>query len=253
MPQQLNGQVAVVTGGASGIGRATVELFLREGAEVLAVDSDEIALKKLAEGNKEKGLTTLRANVEDEGAAKAAIGDLIRKSGRIDILVAAAGYSPGLKVLETTLDDWRKTFTVNGEGTFLWLRECLAEMVKRKKGSIITISSQRARAGGRTSCAYVSSKGAILSLTMSVALDYAEYGIRCNAILPGAIETQMSQASLQRSPDPAAARARALARHPMGRFGQPDEVAHAALYLASDASSFVTGIELPIDGGWLAG
>jgi NAD(P)-dependent dehydrogenase (short-subunit alcohol dehydrogenase family) len=138
-------------------------------------------------------------------------------------------------------------------GTFIWIRECLRPMTAQGRGSIVTIASQLARAGGRGNAAYVTSKGAVVALTKSVALDYVDRGVRCNAILPGATDTPLLRRSFGRQPDPDAARARSLARHPMGRFGDVRDIASAALYLASDESAFVTGIELPVDGGWLAG
>lgn len=125
-------------------------------------------------------------------------------------------------------------------------------MVHAGKGSIITVASQLALAGGRRSAAYIASKGAILSLTRSVALDYAADGIRANVLVPGAIETPFLERGFARAENRDAARAESQARHPMGRFGSPDEVARAALFLASDDSSFTTGAELRVDGGWLA-
>jgi NAD(P)-dependent dehydrogenase (short-subunit alcohol dehydrogenase family) len=125
-------------------------------------------------------------------------------------------------------------------------------MIARGKGAIITVASQLALAGGRRSAAYVASKGAVLSLTRSVALDYAEQGIRANTLVPGAIETPFLERGLSRANSPDAARAASKARHAMGRFGSPEEVARAALFLASDESSFTTGAELRVDGGWLA-
>jgi 2-keto-3-deoxy-L-fuconate dehydrogenase len=126
-------------------------------------------------------------------------------------------------------------------------------MLRSGHGSIVTVASQLALAGGRGNAVYVASKGAVVSLTRAVALDHAEDGIRANALLPGAIDTPMLRASLERQSQPAAARERSLARHPMRRFGHPEEVARAALFLASDDSSFTTGALIPVDGGWLAG
>jgi 2-keto-3-deoxy-L-fuconate dehydrogenase len=120
-------------------------------------------------------------------------------------------------------------------------------------GSIVTVASQLARAGGRNNVAYITSKGAVLSLTRTMALDFAPDGIRVNALLPGAIETPMLARSFARSPTPEATREASRSRHPLGRFGRAEEVAEAALYLASDAAAFTTGVELPVDGGWLAG
>ena len=142
-------------------------------------------------------------------------------------------------------------------GTWLWLRAVLPTMQAQASGSIVTISSQLARAGGRNNVAYIAAKAAILGLTRTTALDYVDGGIRVNAVLPGAIETPdarpLLRARRRRDPAATAAARRERARHPMRRFGQAEEVAEAALYLASDASAFTTGIELPVDGGWLAG
>jgi NAD(P)-dependent dehydrogenase (short-subunit alcohol dehydrogenase family) len=125
-------------------------------------------------------------------------------------------------------------------------------MTAQGHGAIVTIASQLARAGGRSNAAYVASKGAVLALTRAVALDYADKGIRCNTVLPGATETPMLNRSFSRAPDPDAARDQSRTRHAMGRFGKPEEIATAIVYLASGDASFVTGTELPVDGGWLA-
>jgi NAD(P)-dependent dehydrogenase (short-subunit alcohol dehydrogenase family) len=125
-------------------------------------------------------------------------------------------------------------------------------MTAQHSGAIVTIASQLARAGGRANASYITSKGAVVALTRAVALDYVDQGIRCNTVLPGATDTPLLQRSFARQPDPDAARERSRTRHAMGRFGKPEEIAAAILYLASDESSFVTGVELPVDGGWLA-
>jgi 2-keto-3-deoxy-L-fuconate dehydrogenase len=238
---RLAGKTAIVTGAASGIGQAVAALFLAEGASVLGVD-------RTAEGIP-SGCEICVADVTDEAAANGAVARL----GRVDALVTAAGISRGKPAAETTLDDFQAVLAVNVTGTFLWVRACLGPMVAQGSGSIVTIASQLARAGGRSNAAYVTSKGAVLALTRSVAVDYATDGIRCNAVLPGAIDTPMLARSMARHADPEAARARSRARHPMQRFGRAEEVAQSVLHLASDASGFVTGIELPVDGGWLAG
>lgn len=251
---RLQDRAVIVTGGGSGIGRATVELFLAEGARVAVVDLNRVDTSQLADKVQAGRLLTFQHDVADEGAAVDVTQTIVREWGRLDGLVTAAGYSPGKKLHETTLDEWNRTQAVNAGGTYLWVRESLKAMMAKPQpgGSIVTIASQRARAGGRVSAAYVSAKGAILSLTKSVALDYADMGIRCNAVLPGAIETPMLRQALARRADPESGEIQLRARHPLGRFGLPGEVAEAALYLISDASSFVTGIELPVDGGWLA-
>jgi len=249
---RLRGKHAVVTGGASGIGLATARRFIAEGATVTAVDLAEPAQEAVPADERER-LQTITCNVSDADAVRRAMDAIVSAHGGADILVTAAGTSVGRKAHETTLDMWRMVMDVNVNGTFLWVRACLPVMRARGRGSIITIASQRALAGGTESASYVSSKGAVLSLTRSLAVDYAAEGIRANAILPGAIDTPMLRSSFERVAEPAAARARSLARHPMGRFGTPDEVAGAAAFLASDDASFVTGIFMPVDGGWLAG
>ena len=237
---RMKGKTAIVTGAASGIGRATAALLLAEGAAVLAVDVQPGA---------PDGCQTLLADVTDEAAAAAAVAGL----GAVDVLVTAAGISRGKPAGETSLADWTAVMATNVTGTFVWIHACLGPMVRAGRGSIVTIASQLARAGGRNNAAYVASKGAVVALTKAVALDYATAGLRCNAVLPGAIDTPLLARSMARAADPAAARAASLGRHPMGRFGFPEEVARSVLYLASDDSGFVTGIELPVDGGWLAG
>ena len=238
---RLQGKQAIVTGAGSGIGQAVAALFLREGATVLGVDRDVAGVPE--------GCARLVADVTDEAAAEAAVAGL----PGVDVLVTAAGISLGKPAAETQWDGFQSVLAVNVGGTFLWIRACLRPMLAQKRGSIVTIASQLARAGGRNNAAYVASKGAVTALTRSVALDYATVGIRCNTVLPGAIRTPMLDRSFARAADPAATEAASLARHPMARFGQAEEVANSVLHLASDESSFVTGIELPVDGGWLAG
>ncbi len=237
---RMKGKTAIVTGAASGIGCATAALLLAEGAAVLAVDVQPGA---------PEGCQTLLADVTDAAAAEGAVASL----GRVDVLVTAAGISRGKPAGETAMADWEAVMAVNVTGTFVWIRACLRPMLAAGQGSIVTVASQLARAGGRNNAAYVTSKGAVVALTKAVALDYATAGIRCNAVLPGAIDTPLLARSMARASDPAAARAASLARHPMARWGRAEEVAQSVLHLASDASGFVTGIELPVDGGWLAG
>jgi NAD(P)-dependent dehydrogenase (short-subunit alcohol dehydrogenase family) len=238
---RLEGKVAIVTGAASGIGQATAALFLLEGAVVLGVDQSAAGIPA--------GCQICLADVSDEDAANAAVAGL----GRVDVLVTGAGISVGKPAGETSLADFQRVMAVNVLGTFLWVRACLPPMVAQGRGSIVTIASQLARAGGRGNAAYVASKGAVAAFTRAIAVDYATDGVRCNAVLPGAIDTPMLARSMARAADPEAARARSRARHPMQRFGRAEEVAQSILHLASDESGFVTGIELPVDGGWLAG
>jgi NAD(P)-dependent dehydrogenase (short-subunit alcohol dehydrogenase family) len=251
---RLRDKAAIVTGAASGIGRATALLFAAEGARLLLVDRDEAALAALEREIDNAGGRHHCApgDVVDEAFARASVDRAAASFGRVDVLMTAAGISLGKPAHETPLQSWNEVMSVNVTGTFLWIREALRPMMRQRSGAIVTVASQLARAGGRNNAAYVASKGAVAALTREVAVDYAPWGIRCNALLPGATETPMLQRSFGRAADPAATRERSRLRHAMERFGRPQEIAQAALYLASDEASFTTGIELPVDGGWLA-
>lgn len=246
----LSGRHAIVTGAASGIGLAIVQRFLAAGASVSAVD---LWMGVERDQNPAEGSDIRACDVSDAQSVEQTCREIEGKFGRIDILVTAAGISVGLTAEETPLDLWKKVMETNATGTFLFIKNVLPAMRRSGRGSIVTISSQRAVAGGTASTSYLASKGAVLSLTRNVAVDYATSGIRANALLPGAIETPLLESSFARTEDPKSARARSIARHPMGRFGRPEEVAAAALFLASDEASFITGAFLPVDGGWLAG
>lgn len=252
---RLAGKVAVITGGGSGIGRATALLFAREGARLCLVDRDGPAAEGVAAELIAAGAEAM-VRVGDVGAPGQADTDaaaVLARWGRVDVLMTAAGFSCGGTVVTTAPDDWDAVLRANLGGTWLWARAVVPAMQVAGGGSIITVASQLARAGGRGNSAYIAAKAAILGLTRTMALDFAEDGIRVNAILPGAVETPLLARGLARGGDPAATREASRQRHPMKRFGQPEEVAEAALYLASDASSFTTGTELVVDGGWLAG
>ena len=249
----LDGMSCIVTGGASGIGEAIVERFLAEGAHVTAVDRDSERLRQLADGASATGrLSTANGSVDDPAFAARTIAELCGTGRSPDCLVTAAAISIGGAAADTTEAAWDEVFSVNVKGTFIWCKAVLPHFVDRKKGSIITLASQLALSGGRGNASYVAAKGAIVSLTRSIALDYAEEGIRANALVPGAIDTPMLRRAFARNPDPAGAESRSLARHPLGRFGTAAEVAAAAVFLASSESSFTTGALLPVDGGWLA-
>jgi 2-keto-3-deoxy-L-fuconate dehydrogenase len=251
---RLEQQVAVVTGGGSGIGRATALRFAEEGASVAIVDrhladAEETAAQVRGTGGQ---AMAFGADVGEPGTADANAAAVLAAWGRIDVLVCAAGISIGGTVLTTSPEDWDGVFRTNVNGTWLWARAVIPSMQREGQGSIITFASQLALAGGRGNSAYIASKGAIMSLTRTMALDFAADGIRVNAIAPGAIETPLLARSFNRNPDPEAAREKSRARHAMGRFGRPEDLAEAALHLASSASAFTTGTTMVVDGGWLA-
>jgi len=251
---RLEGKVAVVTGGGSGIGRAAALLFAREGARLCLADQDGEAADAAAATRAAGGKAMVRVgDVGEAGRAEADAAAVLSAFGRIDVLLTAAGFSSGGTALTIRPEDWDAVLRVNLWGTWLWARAVLPAMQAAAGGSIVTVASQLARAGGRNNAAYIAAKGAVLSLTKTMALDFAADGIRVNAILPGAIETPLLARSFARSATPEATREASRQRHPMGRFGRAEEVAQAALYLASDAASFTTGTELVVDGGWLAG
>lgn len=253
---RLAGKVALITGGGSGIGQMSARFFAAQGAAaVIAVDRDEAGLEATASLVTEAGAETMSvtADVTDTELPTATVGEVIERFGRLDVVMTAAGLSVGQTVLKTSPDDWDMVFAVNVKGTFLWMQAGIPPMLEQGAGSVITVASQLAINGGRGNAAYIASKGAIVALTRTTANDYADKGVRVNSLLPGATETPLLGRSFGRLADPDAARARSVARHPMGRFGRPEEIAHAAVYLASDESSFTTGTEIRVDGGWIAG
>jgi 2-keto-3-deoxy-L-fuconate dehydrogenase len=251
---RLQDKVAIITGGGSGIGAATARLFAQEGARVAIVDRDAAGGDATVTSITATGGESM-ALVSDVGDPEASLRDAARvleRWGRIDILVTAAGFSCGGTVTTTDPADWDAVMRANVGGTWLWSRAVIPAMQKGGGGAIVTFASQLARAGGRASSAYIAAKGAILSLTTTMALDYVDDHIRVNAIMPGAIETPMLKTGFGRRDDPEAAREASRQRHAMKRFGRPEEIAEAALFLASPAASLITGTALAVDGGWLA-
>jgi NAD(P)-dependent dehydrogenase (short-subunit alcohol dehydrogenase family) len=251
---RLKDRVAIVTGAGSGIGRASALLFAREGAFVALVDRDEPGMQETLDAVRHIKCdgSIHQGDVGEIEFAKTAVEGVVSRHGRIDVLMTAAGWSCGGTVVTTDPADWDAVFRTHVGGTWLWARAAIPQMQEQRSGSIITIASQLAIAGGRGNSAYIAAKGAIISLTRTMAVDFASDGIRVNAIAPGAIDTPMLNRSFARHADSASVREASRNRHAMKRFGRPQEVAEAALYLASDASSFTTGTVLPVDGGWLA-
>lgn len=245
----LRDKVAVVTGGAHGIGRAISEAFASAGAAVFIADVDEAAGAVAAAAIREKGgdATFCRADVSVEADAIACVAAATKQRNRIDVLCNnAASLGGSHALLESTVEEWNTSFNVSLMGTRHFTREALRWMVPQRHGSIIIIASVQAMVGARESAAYTSIKSALLGFTRSVACDYGASNIRVNAICPGAIQTRIS-------PKPGEdLYNRQVAKTFLGRVGQPHEVASAALFLASDAASYITGAILPVDGGWTA-
>lgn len=241
---RLQGKVALITGAASGIGQAIAERFGREGARLALLDLVPATLANAR---------SFTGDVSDPAVAASTVADTVSAFGRLDILVTAAGVSAPGPLTATSPADWDKVFAVNVRGTYLFMHAAIPVMASQGGGAIVTIASQLAlTGGGRGGAAYIASKGAIVSLTRTAAVDHASQGIRINSLLPGATDTPLLQRGFSRQPDPEAARERSRLRHPMARFGRVEEMAAAALYLASDEASFTTGVCLPVDGGWTA-
>jgi NAD(P)-dependent dehydrogenase (short-subunit alcohol dehydrogenase family) len=236
------GRVAVVTGGASGIGRATVARLAADGFLVAVLDLGETTSgAKLA----------LRADVTDPYDVERAIGQIVETFGRIDVLVNNAGITGSAAATvchQTPIDDWDRVQAVNVRGPFLCTREVLPTMLAQGNGHVITVASVAGLVAFPGRCAYTASKGAAVMFTKSLAVDYAAAGIRANAVCPGMVETPMTRWRL----DQPELRAQVESRIPLGRVAQPDEVAEAIALLASDRLLYLTGHALVLDGGWTA-
>jgi 2-keto-3-deoxy-L-fuconate dehydrogenase len=241
LTQRLAGKTALVTAAAQGIGRATAELFAAHGADVLATDTNTDALAQL------QGCRTAKLDVllPDE------IVRVVESAGTIDILFNCAGFVANGSVLDCTDEQWALSLSLNVTSMFRLVRAVLPQMLARRRGSIINMSSVASSIKGVPNrCAYGATKAAVIGLTKSIAADFVTNGVRCNAICPGTVETPSLHQRLEASGDYEASRRAFIARQPMGRLGRPAEIAALALYLASDESEFTTGQCHIVDGGW---
>lgn len=255
---QLEGKVALVTGAGGGIGQAIAIALAREGAavgiNVMANRAGGAATLAAIEAQGGRGLV-LPGDISVPGEADRLATLLADRFGPVTVLVNNSGIgSPGSTdtVLQIDLDDWDRVMAVNVRGALQCARAVLPGMIGAGGGAIVNIASIRGITAARNLAAYSSSKGAIISLTQEMALDYARQGVRVNAISPGFVESDMFKGYLDRQPDPAAARAHFAATAALDRIGRPDEIAEAVVFLASDESSFVVGANLVVDGGNMA-
>lgn len=242
---RLKGKVAIISGGARGMGAAEARLFAREGAKVVIGDLLEEEGMKVASqiGEAAGEALFVRLNVTDEASWQRAVEAAVERFGKVDILVNNAAILRTQGLLETTEETWDEVMDVNAKGTFLGAKSVIPEMRKAGGGSIINISSGAGITGSQRNTAYHASKGAVRIFTKSAAIQYAGENIRVNSVHPGPIDTDMLASSRE------APGARRPEDVPLGRYGSPEEVAYGVLYLASDESSFVTGSEVVIDGG----
>ncbi|MEB3103807.1 SDR family oxidoreductase [Ferviditalea candida] len=248
---RLKNKVCIITGAGSGIGQATAKLFAKEGAAVIIADIDHdggqetVDLLTRAGGQCE----FISCNVTDSKQVRSMAERVVAHYGRIDVLFNNAGISGIGTVHETEPEDWDAVMNVNVKGVFLSSKYVLPQMLKQRSGSIINMSSCIAEIGLASRASYSASKGAVLALTKSMQVDYARYGIRVNALLPGTIYTPFVEKYLQKYDKPEEAVAQIKSRQLSNDFGKPEDVAFAALFLASDESKFMMGSPLYIDGG----
>jgi NAD(P)-dependent dehydrogenase (short-subunit alcohol dehydrogenase family) len=247
---RLGGKSAVVTGAAKGIGRATAELFAREGARLVVNDVDEAGLKDLEEKLSGQGaeVVSVVGDVSDVDDARGIIGAAVDSFGRVDVLVANAGVIPLNNIVDATPEDWDHVMAVDGRGMFLTCKYAIEAMLEQEDpgGSVVCLSSISGLAGQAQQSTYGPAKFVASGITKHLAVEWAARGIRVNAVAPGTITTE-AVAEL-----PEEYKAPMKEAHPIGRLGDPSEVANAILFLASDEASFVTGTILPVDGGYLA-
>jgi NAD(P)-dependent dehydrogenase (short-subunit alcohol dehydrogenase family) len=250
---RLTSKVAIITGSGSGIGRAAALLFAKEGAQVVVVDIREKDAAQTAEDARPSGgsALALQADVSNQSSCRSIVDKTIEAYGRVDILFNNAGVSSFKPVVETDEAEIDYVLGTNVKSVFFLSQATIPHMKRQGSGSIINNASITGIVGAPGMPAYATSKGAIITLTRTMALELAEDGIRVNCLCPASVDTPMLRQALGRMPDPGYARSQNIKRHPLGRLGTPEDIAYFALFLASDESSFVTGGTHVVDGGAL--
>lgn len=251
MTTALKDRIALITGGTSGIGLACAQRFAKEGATVIAFDLKETqGWESLT--NDYPSAVFYRIDVTDGPAQKAAVAEIEEKIGAVDVLVTAAGVGEAGPISMVDQAQWERVININLNGTFLSAQAVLEGMMKKGKGSIITIASIEGLVANEGGGAYNASKGGVVLLSKNIAMDYGRKGVRCNAICPGFIETPMFD-DIMNDSSMTEVRASIQNQVKLGRFGKPEEIAAAANFLASDDASYITGHSLVVDGGYTAG
>ena len=248
---RVAGKVVVITGAASGLGAESARRLAAEGARLVLTDLNAEAGAALAA---EVGEQThfVPHDVTDEAAWAAVAAEAVSRFGGLQGLVNSAGVAGGMPLLEMTYEDWRRVLSINLDGTFLGMRACAPAMLQGGGGSIVNLSSILGKVGQPGAAHYCASKGGVLMLTKAAALEWALAAIRVNSVHPGYIDTPMVTGALQASDNGNEMRDLIISRHPLGRLGRPREIADAVVFLISEESSFMTGAELVVDGGYTA-
>ncbi len=251
----LRGKVALITGGASGIGKATAVLFAREGASVAVLDLNEAGGQALCDDIRQEGGTAifLRGDVTRAADCEAAVRQTVEQLGRLDILFNNAGIIRRASVVETKEEEWDRVMATNVKSVFLLSKYAIPVMAKAGGGAIVNTASGWGLVGGRDAASYCASKGAVVLLTKAMALDHAAQHIRVNCVCPGDTDTPMLREEARQLGEPIEKFLEGCAQRPLGRMARPEEIARAVLFLVSEASSYVTGTSLVVDGGGLAG